>query len=313
MSISELEHEIRDIINSPRKQYALRQRRSTWNMLCSCLDTIGDTELALAAYLEHAEPDDYDDYGERYLVIYGALQTLFVQQDAVRNLAAALQIDYSPDPLLEHIRGIRHDSVGHPTKRGSGEGKAFNFIQRVSLSRAGFTLMKTYSDNRPPEFVHVNVPDLICKQRTTLARVLSDVLDRLKAEEMEHRQQFRGERLQDAFPPTLGYYFEKISGATHGSEPAALAASVVGIVLDCLEQFKRALQRRDILTAYDSVNYYLDLIEYPLNELKEFFEKSEDSNLNDRSAYIFAFFVSRHMETLQQIAKEIDEEYASKP
>ena len=59
------------------------------------------------------------------------------------------------------------------------------------------------------------------------------------------------------------------------------------------------------------MTYHLDLIEYPLTELKKHFENVPGSNLNSKSAYIFAFFAHKQMDTLQQIAREIDEEYAS--
>lgn len=308
ITISELESEIRDIINNPRRQYVLLQNSAAWNMLCSCLDVIGDTELAFDASLRKR---GVEDDGEKYLLVYGALQALFIQQDAVRNLTEALNISYTPDPLLEHIREIRNDSIGHPTKRGGGSGKAFNFIVRLSLSQHGFTLMTTYPDGREPLFWGVSIPDLINKQRATLTSALAEVVTKLKADEMEHRRKFKNERLQDIFPSTMGYYFEKISGACYGSEPAALGAGVVGLVLDCLEKFKVALEARGALKAYDSVTYYLDLIEYPLTELKRHFENAPDSNLNGKSAYIFAFFAHKQIDTLQQIAREIDEEYAS--
>jgi hypothetical protein len=77
-----------------------------------------------------------------------------------------------------------------------------------------------------------------------------------------------------------------------------------------IEKFKDAMQARGILKAYDSVNYYLELVQYPLMELKKFFDNSIESNLSSKSAYIFSFFVHKQMHILKQIAKEIDEEYA---
>jgi len=51
-SISELEQDIRKFINSPRKQFHLLKDAEAWNRLCSSLDVIGDTELAIDAYFE---------------------------------------------------------------------------------------------------------------------------------------------------------------------------------------------------------------------------------------------------------------------
>ena len=146
-SVAELEQEIREFINAPRSQHALLQDAASWNCLCSSLDTIGDTEFAIAAYGASPKPNSE---GATYLLVYGILQALFIQQDAVDNMCKALQIDYVIDPSLKEVREIRNDSIGHPTKRGSGKGNAYNFITRSSLTTAGFTLMATYPDGCIP-------------------------------------------------------------------------------------------------------------------------------------------------------------------
>jgi hypothetical protein len=46
-TISELEQQVRDRINEPRKHHSLFQDKIVWNKLCSCLDALGDTEMAL--------------------------------------------------------------------------------------------------------------------------------------------------------------------------------------------------------------------------------------------------------------------------
>ena len=198
-SIAELEHQIRDFINNPRKQYALLQKTAAWHLLCSCLDTIGDTELAIDAYEAAGNPHTE---GTAYLLVYGVLQALFVQQDSVENLCQALSIEYVRDPVQINIREIRNDSAGHPTKRGGGKGRAYNFISRLSLTRTGFDLMTTYPDSRLPFFRHVSIPSLIASQRDILQIVLAGVLEKLKKEESEHRASYRNQRLQDVFPST---------------------------------------------------------------------------------------------------------------
>ena len=108
-SLAEVEQQIRGFINDRRKQHALPQDTAAWNLLCSCLDTIGDTELAVDAYNTSSTPSSE---GEVYLVVYGALQALFIQQDAVENLCQALGIAYDLDPLLKDIREIRMSGLG---------------------------------------------------------------------------------------------------------------------------------------------------------------------------------------------------------
>jgi hypothetical protein len=285
---SQLEDRIRGIINKPRKQYALIQDTAAWNMLCSCLDIIGDTELAIGAFLAKRKVE-YE--GERYILVYGALQALFIQQDAVRNLAEALNIEYDVDPMLKHIREIRNDSIGHPSKRGGGKGNAFNFIVRMSLSHRNFMLMTTYPNLKEPQYRKIDIPDLIDKQRESLTKVLTDVISKLEAEEMAHKIKFKDERLQDIFPPTIDYYFEKISGKCIGNDP--LGAPMLESIFQIIEKFKTSMQSRGILKPNDNVSYYLELIEYPLTELKNFFDNPNDSSLNSKSAYIFSFFVHK--------------------
>ena len=105
-SIAELESEIRDFINRPRKQTKLLSDLASWNMLCSALDVIGDTELALEAYLAWT-PQKED--GEKYLLVYGALQVMEVQQDAVKFVSESLAIPYARPTELTNIRMVRSE------------------------------------------------------------------------------------------------------------------------------------------------------------------------------------------------------------
>ena len=72
-TISELEQRIRDFINRTPKQDELLRDSKAWNQICSSLDVIGDTDVALGAY-DKAPPTD--DAGATYLLIYGVLQAL---------------------------------------------------------------------------------------------------------------------------------------------------------------------------------------------------------------------------------------------
>jgi hypothetical protein len=311
-SVGELEQQIRRFINNPRKQHALLQDTAAWNLLCSCLDTVGDTELAICAY---EQSDNPSTVGATYLQVYGLLQALFIQQDAVVNLCKSLAIDYTPNDLLTDIREIRNDSAGHPTKRSGGKAKAYrnNFIERASLKKEGFDLMTTYSDDTQPIYRHVSIESLIKGQRDMMQKVLTEVIGKLKEEEANHRAKYRDQKLQDNFPTTLGYYFQKIAEATEEGKPAEFGTMHVGLVSEAIETFKVRLKERGTLKAYASVVYLIELTEYPLHELAVYFADTTRSHLNAKDAYIFTFFIEKHIEELKGIAKEIDEVYESEP
>lgn len=101
------------------------------------MDAIGDTESAVAAYKRMGRTSNS---GKIYLLVYGLLQALFVQQDAVINAAEAIGMKYALPDELRSIREIRNCAVGHPTKRGNGKDAESFGIVRISLTHRRFTL-----------------------------------------------------------------------------------------------------------------------------------------------------------------------------
>src|SRR5262249_49666 len=124
---------IRGIVNTPRRQHALMENRQRWLQLCSAMDAIGDTQLAVHAYLDEPTKEAESD-GRSHRGASGILQVLYVKQDAGKTLATCLRLAFELPDELGHIREIRNDSIGHPTGRGG-------FISRITLSQDGFQLL----------------------------------------------------------------------------------------------------------------------------------------------------------------------------
>ena len=307
MVIQDLESKIRNLINRPRRQYKFLQDTSAWNQLCSCLDVIGDNELAVSAYYDSIPKN----IGETYLLVYGILQTLFVQQDAVRYLCEALGIEYNPDPGLQKIREIRNDSIGHPTKRIFKKMPTWNFISRTSLSKNGFQLMVRFADSNLPKFINIDLLEIIKTQNVKVTDVLSSVLKLLEDEENEHKEKFMSQKLSEIFPAALGYFFSKISEAIYGNMPNELGSGTLKLIKDIIEQFEKALIEREIIPASDSIKYDIDQLRYPISELEKYFNDQSQTSLNSKGAYIFLFFIEKQTEKLKELAKEIDENYSS--
>jgi hypothetical protein len=310
--IRELEQRIREYINAPRKHLAIYRDKTEYHKLCSCLDVIGDTELAFSA---HEEMPDSVRPGSSYILVYGFLQALFLQQDAVRNLHEALQLPYEADPLLLEIRELRNDATGHPTKRDRGKGKktTFSYISRPSISKAGFQLITITPNEWPPVFRHVSAKALLGTQRAQLKKALDALLQSLQKEEMEHREQFRQEKFAALFPGVLGYYFEKVYESVRASNAWEYGALHISLIREIVEKFKAALTKRQIIGAYQGVDYQLELLEYPLTQLAEYFAQQGKGRLNTRDAEIFTSFVESEMAKLHNMAQELDAEYAEEP
>lgn len=304
-SITELEEQIRNLINAPRKHSAIFKDSTQYLKLCSCLDVIGDIELAFCAYEEML---DSPKPGSSYILAYGFLQALFVQQDAVRNLHEALKISWEPDPLLTKIRNIRNDAIGHPTKRRGG--KCFNFISRPSITKSGFQLMTIVPNQEHPMFRQVSLKDLLDTQHNQLEKGLTALLQALQKEDMEHREKFKREKLEELFPPLLPYYFEKLYESILSNHVWGDRADHVSQIREIIRNFNAALENRGIAAVYPGVEYQLQLLEYPLSQLAEYFAHKGEWRLNANDAQIFTSFVQNEISKLREMAIEIDEEYA---
>lgn len=279
-----------------------------WNQLCSAMDILCDTELALISY-EKTEMSR-DDFGANFLTVFGALQILYVQQDALRDLAAALNITLKRDEELKVIREIRNSSVGHPTKQTRRKGQQqSSFIVQRSVSNRGFQLMTFNSGSERPMIKHVGIPVLITTQRNILCELLEKVSDKLRNDEMTHRAKYRESKLTDLFPQNLSYHYEKITEQIHGDHEFGMGIVGIERIIDFSHKLKQALDERESLRANDFLRYRFEELDYPINELRAYLDSEKSSKLNDKDADIFLFYIRKSFDELYEVVQEIDSKY----
>ena len=299
--------EIRDLVDEPRKQHSLDRRSTSYLILLSCIEMIKFTEKALESYLKR--DTDSSDVGAEFLNMFGVLQALYMQQDAVRNLHEALDIRYTMDPSIERIRGIRHDAGGHPTNRGGK--KAVNFFNVWN----GLELITGYPSETAGEIripdricISVNLPHFISTQKSIFTEVLNNVIETLKEEQVEHRKKFVGKTLTSAFQ-TTGYFFSKISEIALSSDSSydPLVLGCVDDILKAIDEFKTGLKERE--ESDDTISYIYENLEYALRQIRDCFDAEKETHINRKDAYIFAHFAWQEVRELKEIAQEIDERY----
>jgi len=316
--VQHIRAKIRDFIQHPRRLDPLLSDMPNWNMLASSFDTIADTEMAITTYENSPDPGDI---GMRYLMIYGILQSLYVQEDAVELMVRAFEPNarrayrIESEPEVNDVRRIRNRAVGHPTKEGDVKSnkkpgvQMSHFIVQHSMRKEGFTLMTTFA-NGNYTFTDVSIPDLIQKNRYAVERVLQRIMKQLEAAEMEHRKTFRRQSLAEIFPETLNYYFEKVFAGTGNpaSPDGQWGASHLKMIADKLQAFRTALQERGLLNRLSDYEYHLAEVEYPLVELQEYWQGS-GSIKDPRAARIFAYFLKDKVFELRKMAEDLDAEY----
>jgi hypothetical protein len=303
-SVEQVEQRIRDIVSSPRRSSHLRQDATAWHQLCASLDAIGDTQLAVRAYLDEPRGDTVHD-GWAYLIVHGVLQVLYVQQDAARTLSRSLKMEWKLPDELDAVRDVRNLAIGHPTTANGGAVT----ISRPSLSTAGFMMLVYPKDGGRPEFKGVGIADLVQRQMAEMAALLGRVLERLVEDEREHRRAFQNRRLADLGP--VGYMVEKVGEGLRDANAQAFAVAGLQSIQRTIAATREAMEERGI------VECYADSVGSTLNELALVIDRIGrrlDGHLpewEDGDVEVYRYYLQAKLDELREVLEEIDEDYAS--
>ena len=290
----------RELINEPRRHYALFQRRKDFNDVCSAMDIIGDILFALGSYIK----SPHNDQGLAYLEIFGVLQGLIVQQDAVRQLHKIItgeKIDLETVyPDIKAIRGTRNRTAGHPV---SDSGPS-NFLVRYTVSKRGFELW-TYDQVGGRTTERIVLPTLIKINSAALVSEMSQLIDYIQTDDRKHKEDFMGNSLEALFNNSV-YFSSKVFEGVSGRNPMGTVGleCIKGIV----EKFVSTLEERGSHFEQSGFVFHnIPKLKYALSKFEEYMKGEEAQNEDD--AYIVASFIQLELGKLAAIAKEIDEDY----
>lgn len=302
-----LEESVRKYINTTRYQNDLIKNSDKWNQICSSLDTIGDTLYSQHDYL-NAEYPNSD--GLKYIFSYGLLQALFIQQDAMRHLSESFEIQFELTDRLKEIRTLRNASIGHPTKNKVKGTTYYNYISRMSLSKCGFTLMRSF-DQGNDEFIDVEIYPIIHDQLQDIEASYKLLAETLEEADRMHREKYKDNLLSDIFHSSMSYTFSKVAEGIHSphSSNITFALSMLASIQQTYEKFEESLSERGDLTEF--TKYDLDEYNYALKRLEDYLSGNE-SDLSDSDARIYHFYVREQHKYFVGIAAEVDENYSEK-
>jgi hypothetical protein len=264
------------------------------------MDIIDDTLFALGAYVKQ----EHNDQGLAYLEIFGVLQALSVQQDAVRKLYRIIKgnpIDLETEyPDIKRVRDCRVSVAGHP----AGGNQASHFLVRYTVSKWGFELWK-YDKTGARTAEQISLLELIAKQAAALNAAVGNLVAFMEAEDRSHKERFMGNSLEEIFKMSSyfsGKLFESISTRNE------IGLVGVGCITEILSNFLRALtQRSSHFEKAGFVSYDIPRVEYAINKFEQYIKGDQTHNEND--AYILASFIQMELDHLRAIAKEIDDDY----
>lgn len=262
--ITQLCSRVRDFINDPRRQSLLLRNRPDWFQICTALDAVDDSQLGIDAF--HSTPRTA--VGQGYLQLHGLMQCLFLQQDAITNLAKALDTPekWQDYPRLVEIREIRNDVTGHPTRRDQDRSRptpSFHTVLRQSVGTEYLEVISDFADGKT-EHRFFSLTEIISDQERYVSQMLANVVASLEQNEAEHREAFKMEKLTELFEGQRTYAIEKIheaAGETLRPGPSTDLLGLWGVehLQSICASFKGSLERRgSAIDTYDAAKFHYE-------------------------------------------------------
>lgn len=304
----DIESEVREHINTHRYQKVLSSELDSWSQICSSLDTLGDTGLAIQSYFKSDFPTES---GLSYIYTYGLLQALFIQQDAMNHLSEAFEVPYELSDELKSIRAVRNASIGHPTKNRVKKITYFNHISRISMSKGGFTLARFY-DEGESEFIDVDFKNIVETQLIGINNAYALISDKLREIDEQHRAKFMEKPLADILHSSMGYMFEKVGQAIYSpsNSNVSFGLNMLESIQETYTIFQSALQERNELP--DHTLYELDEYFHGIKRVKAYLTNFNVNDFSEADARIFLFYLKKNHKNFENLAREIDEDYLEK-
>jgi hypothetical protein len=316
-SIQDGVEDIRDFVTQRRVQDKLLKNKPLYLQLCSCMDTVSDTQQAIDFYKAKID-DEATNIGELYLQVYGLLQSIFVQQDASIDMANSLSIadNIKNYPVLTKIRNIRSRSIGHPTNYRNGQ--SFNTIVQHSLSKKSFEIF-SYDSGGTHSASTVQILDILKDQEIYIGEILTKIFNEVNKKDSEHKLKFKDMKISECFTkPDVFYCCEKmIEALITSKEYAVPQLGKYGIegVKSALDNFQNKLAERGVkIDTYPGIEIVFNDCKYPVEKLITYFSDligNRPTAIDNKTAEIFAEYVRGKVHELFGMAKEIDEEYSS--
>jgi len=318
-------------------KYRLMKDLESWFRLCSAMDVLEDTDMAIQGYLDA----DANKMGleEMYLHYYGLFQAMVVQQDAVASAYESLlksKFDLGPSGHLEpiwDIRQTRNSAFGHPTSRElrdkpKGQHKRCCQVVQVTMGKSSFQLhianpQATAAEDKDV-FQDIGTLDMVRRQQAWTTNKLDWLVDKLKEEQEAYRRKHSDIPLSQVFPVNVGYYLGKITeGVAQGpSDPTYFVTGLAGlaVISESLRQLEQMLEERELgLDTYPSIQLTYEELQHPIDQLRLLFSQEVTGEELERLAKdcdAFAWFVCNKItgwtgDNLKEVIEEIDQSWRS--
>jgi hypothetical protein len=275
-----------------------------YNQTFTSIDLIKDSQIAIEEF-ESAE--SLGKQGRSTLLIYGLLQSLFLQQDGLYHLYKCVldekikQTDFFDKFSFDKdIREVRNDIAGHPTNRKNTE---FYFIAKGPISKDRFTYA-----GYTPEFrkVEVDLKTFISKQSEFTINVLQTVLDiilkKIEMKKDEHKNKALKEMIVG-----VDRNIQLIYRGIRDKDRNFQGEWGISGVKNALDEIRIELNTRYNNNLPSGISEVFRLTDYIIARFNEWW--AENSLLENNDAEIFLDSLGKQLDELKEMLIEVDEEF----
>jgi len=312
LDISNLIEQIRDLINDTHLKNQLSSQPEKWHIICSAMDAIEDSDLAINKYqkseIDKSKGDWQHNYGTLYIYIYGVLQALYIQQDAVMLLLIQLNLKNIWDEFsnqLSEIRDVRNNAIGHPVFRKGI--RTSNFISRSEMSLKSFTMLVS-STKESWKVEHIEVHKLIATQIQIIKLCLEKTVLALRNSINDFRTEYMVDKLSELFK-MKDWHFSKIHESIDNIVLLDFCSSALKCLENSIDQFIIECKQRNCL---DLSTWEHEFEDIRLLSGRIYLEiRNEESNRDSLALDSYIVNLKMKIGLIEDIAKEIDEKFAS--
>jgi len=304
-NIIELCNTLNEAINKPlyHNFYNL-PNELLYNQTFTSIDLIEDSQIAIEEF-ERAE--SLGKQGRSTLLIYGLLQSLFLQQDGLYNLYKCVvdgkikQTDFFEIFSFDkNIREVRNDIAGHPTNRKDTE---FYFITKGPISKDRFT----YAGYTPTfRKVEVDLKTFIANQleftRNVLQTIQENISKKIEMKKDEHRNKSLKEMLVGA-----DRNIQLVHRGIRDEERSFQGEFGISGIKEIIDEIRKELNKRYNENLPIGIAEAFRLIDYIIHRFNQWW--TEKTLLGNDDAEIFLDSLGKQLNELKDMLLEIDEEF----
>jgi hypothetical protein len=275
-----------------------------YNQTCTSIDLIEDSQIAIEEF-ENAE--SLGKQGRSTLLIYGLLQSLFLQQDGLYHLYKCVVDDnikqkdfFDKFSFDKDIREVRNDIAGHPTNRKNSE---FYSIAKGPISKDRFT----YAGYTPTfRMVDVDLRTSIIEQSEFTINVLQAVNEniskKIEMKKGEHKNKSIKEMIVGA-----DRNIQLIYRGIRDEDRNFQGDWGISGINDAINEIRCELNTRYNRNLPIGISEAFRLIDYIIHRFNHWW--TEKTLFGNDDAEIFLDSLEKQLNELEEMLFEIDEEF----